>query len=80
MVVTVILEPVLFPQVLRNPIIQAPWGNSSAAAGAASAEIKDLMAIFFGTFCKRTFLRPKGITLEIEVSHHAAVITFHLSP
>lgn len=75
MVMTVILEPMLFPEVMRDPIIRAPQGKSSAAAG---AEIKALMAIF-GTFCERMILRPKGITLEIEVSHRAAVITFHLS-
>lgn len=40
--------------------------------------MKALMAIF-GIFCERMILRPKGVTLEIEVSHHAAVITFHLS-
>lgn len=74
-VVTVTLEPVFYPQVMRDPIIWASQGKSSAAAG---AEIKALMAIF-GTICEKMILRPKGIILEIEVSHHAAVITFHLS-
>ncbi|XP_010184856.1 PREDICTED: E3 ubiquitin-protein ligase NEURL1-like, partial [Mesitornis unicolor] len=51
-------------QVMRDLIILAPWRKSSAAAG---AEIKALMAIF-GTFCERMILRPKGITLEIEIT------------
>lgn len=61
MVVTVILEPVLFPQVLRNPIIQTPEGKSSAAAGAASAGIKALMAIFLAHFARGHFLGQKEL-------------------
>lgn len=61
MVVTVILEPVLFPQVLRNPIIQTPGGKSYAAAGAASAEMKALMAIFLAHFARRHFLGQKEL-------------------
>lgn len=66
---------VIFPQVMRDPIIWAACGKNAAAEG---AEIKGLVAIY-GTFCEKIILRPEGITLEIEMNHHAAVITFHLS-
>ncbi|XP_010074109.1 PREDICTED: E3 ubiquitin-protein ligase NEURL1-like, partial [Pterocles gutturalis] len=56
-------------KVMRDPIFRAPQAKNSAAAG---AEIKALMAIF-GTLCERMIFRPKGITLEIEMSHHAAI-------